>query len=90
MLTRVAFWVKGRQIYKLPAAAEIMGSKGKADVVRQAFLRCSHQEQVELVYEFTDYLKRDFLTLLPPELSEIILSHLPVSCVLGACVQVSQ
>ena len=48
-----------------------------ADIVCNAFSRCSHRQQVRLMDEcLPAYLRRDFLSLLPPELVLKILSYI--------------
>lgn len=57
--------------------------------IRELFGECSHQEQLHLLYDLVDYLKKDFFKLLPPELVEHVLSYLPPTCVMGSCIRVS-
>ena len=58
--------------------------------VHEAFQQCTHEEQVELLDgELGQYLKRDFLALLPPELHEMILAGIPEWCMLQYCIYVS-
>lgn len=64
-------------------------SKNRISAVHEAFRQCNHREQVQLLDELAKYCKRDFLTLLPLEMAEKILSYIPLSCVLGACIRVS-
>ena len=61
----------------------------RISLVRELFGKCSHQEQVGLLATLSLHLKRDFLTSLPRELVEYVLSFLDLSCVLGCCVLVS-
>lgn len=64
-------------------------SKNRISAVHEAFKQCTHKEQLQLLDELAEYFKRDFLILLPLEITELIVSYLPLSCVLGTCTCVS-
>ena len=63
--------------------------KNRVALIRELFGECSHQEQLQLLRDLADNLKRDFFKLLPLELAEHVLSYLPPTCVLGSCIRVS-
>ena len=64
-------------------------SMSRISSIHKLFSECSHQEQLHLLEDLADHLKKDFFQLLPLELVEQVLSYLPPICILGSCVQVT-
>lgn len=60
-------------------------SASRVDLVKQLLGYCTHQEQLAIMEALSTYLRRDFLTLLPPELVFKILCLLDYREVLGYC-----
>lgn len=63
--------------------------KNRVALIRELLGECSHQEQLQLLKDLLNHLKRDFFKFLPLELVEHVLSYLPPTCVLGSCIRVS-
>ena len=64
-------------------------SQDPVRLIHELFRACSHQDQLKLLEDLPSYLNRDFVSLLPLELVEEILSYLSPSSVLGSCILVS-
>jgi len=47
----------------------------KEEAICDLFNQCSHQQQLSLLKKLSLFLKRDFITLLPPEIVAMILSY---------------
>ena len=58
-------------------------------LIHELFCACSLQDQLKLLEDLPSYLNRDFVSLLPLEVVEKILSYLSPSSVLGSCILVS-
>lgn len=64
-------------------------SDSRVELLCDLFSRCTHREQVVVLEQLPEYLKRDFVSLLPPELVMKILCYLDPMDVLG-CLLVSR
>ena len=71
------------------ATDDKLNSQSRIDVICHIFSCCTHQEQLCLLKKLPDYLKRDFVGLLPQELAVKIVSYLEPEDVLRNCLLVS-